>query len=335
VAVPDFIFSDPTVNSYWRAIILFGRNVACYKFALAKALLDIKPEEGCLVKLDEIAPYFAKHVSLHLKTNPKQATSSSSKFLDACAQYNIDGDESALVDKTIKLGFKNVIDAFHVVDKSVIEKPFFIDDRESNGALKITDNFSKLLESPNFQNLQAEVESRWNLVETAWELNVSRSLLTVNHDASQNQLYVFDRSNRRRNVTSSRGALNGYQKGKCFYCRCNINVDLFVDVDVDHFFPDMLKSRDPYLGSRVDGVWNLVLSCKNCNRGVGGKFHSIPDINLLEKLHHRNEYLIGSLHPLRETLISQTGLNESARRHFLGNFHERARSVVLSSWTPP
>ena len=81
-----------------------------------------------------------------------------------------------------------------------------------------------------FQNLQAEVESRWNLVETAWELNVSRSLLTVNHDASQNQLYVFDRSNRRRNVTSSRGALNGYQKGKCFYCRCNINVDLFVVV---------------------------------------------------------------------------------------------------------
>jgi len=36
----DFIHQAPTLDNYWRSIILFGRNVASYKFALAQALLD-------------------------------------------------------------------------------------------------------------------------------------------------------------------------------------------------------------------------------------------------------------------------------------------------------
>lgn len=31
----------PSLESYWRSIILFGRNVASYKFALAKSLLEL------------------------------------------------------------------------------------------------------------------------------------------------------------------------------------------------------------------------------------------------------------------------------------------------------
>ena len=31
-----------TVSDHWRAIILFGRNVASYKFALAHTLLQTK-----------------------------------------------------------------------------------------------------------------------------------------------------------------------------------------------------------------------------------------------------------------------------------------------------
>lgn len=29
----------PSLESYWRSIVLFGNNVASYKFALAKSLL--------------------------------------------------------------------------------------------------------------------------------------------------------------------------------------------------------------------------------------------------------------------------------------------------------
>ena len=35
--------THPSLESYWRSVILFGRNVASYKFALAKSLLEIAP----------------------------------------------------------------------------------------------------------------------------------------------------------------------------------------------------------------------------------------------------------------------------------------------------
>jgi len=64
-------------------------------------------------------------------------------------------------------------------------------------------------------------------------------------------------------------------------------------------------------------VANLVLACTDCNRGVNGKFAQLPAIPLLERLHDRNEYLITSHHPLRETLIAQTGGTTEKRQQFL------------------
>ncbi len=37
----NFVDVEPTLENYWRAIILFGRNTASYKFALAKSLIDV------------------------------------------------------------------------------------------------------------------------------------------------------------------------------------------------------------------------------------------------------------------------------------------------------
>ena len=34
----EFCEATPTLDNYWRSIVLFGRNVASYKFALAKSL---------------------------------------------------------------------------------------------------------------------------------------------------------------------------------------------------------------------------------------------------------------------------------------------------------
>ena len=70
-------------------------------------------------------------------------------------------------------------------------------------------------------------------------------------------------------------------------------------------------------GVNWDGVWNLVLACPDCNRGEGGKFARIPAPEYLLRLNRRNEYLIGSHHPLRETLIAQTGETPQARWEYL------------------
>ena len=40
----------------------------------------------------------------------------------------------------------------------------------------------------------------------------------------------------------------------------------------------------------INGVWNLVLSCKSCNRGENGKFAKLPKSQpYLEKLYNRND----------------------------------------------
>ena len=35
--------TQPSLDGYWRAIILFGRNVASYKFALGQSLMTWEP----------------------------------------------------------------------------------------------------------------------------------------------------------------------------------------------------------------------------------------------------------------------------------------------------
>jgi hypothetical protein len=51
---------NPSLENYWRAIILFGRNVASYKFALAKSLLEVGKQSGDIVTLEELADPFSR-----------------------------------------------------------------------------------------------------------------------------------------------------------------------------------------------------------------------------------------------------------------------------------
>jgi len=88
------------------------------------------------------------------------------------------------------------------------------------------------------------------------------------------------------------------------------------------------------LGRLIDGVWNLVLACFRCNRGINGKSNSVPSLKLLERLHTRNEFLIRSHHPLRETLVRQTGATENDRTDFLNAFHTHASTALLHEWEP-
>ena len=172
----------PSLDSYWRSIILFGRNSASYKFSLAKSLLEIVPTGKTEISLEELALPFSKHLCEHLKNAPKQGTSARSQFLEACHNLNqgiITHDE--LIDTTVKKGFNNVIDAFHHVNNQSIPVNFYDKDYSSRSKkIILTDDIYKLQENPYFKNFYHETEARWNLVETAWELGVSKNLLSVN-----------------------------------------------------------------------------------------------------------------------------------------------------------
>jgi 5-methylcytosine-specific restriction endonuclease McrA len=228
------------------------------------------------------------------------------------------------VDSAVTHGFANVIDAFHMVSSTPVAQKFFIDERRENKGIRITDEFSRLMTGTQSGNLSQEVDSRWRLVETAWNLGISANLLCVHHDDVAGEMFTFDKANRRKSVTSSRGALNGYQKGRCFYCFTDLCLSGdAMNTDVDHFFPHKLKQLG--LGVNLDGVWNLVLSCHTCNRGAKGKFDRIPSERLLRRLHNRNEYFIGSHHPLRETLMQQTGMIATDRVACLSGDYQKVQ----------
>ena len=323
----------PTVENYWRAIILFGRNVASYKFALAKTLLELAYEGKADVTYAELALPYSNNLIEHIKSADKQGTSGSSKFLTSCRKFsNAEISQDELLTTTVKLGFNNVIDAFHIVNGKPTAAQFF-QESTSGDRLVLTDTLLQMAKDQQFRNLPTEVESRWKLVETAWAQNIATSLISISYDDESKILFTKDQQLRRINITSCRGALNGYQKGKCFYCFSPLSIsdNLYLNTEVDHFFPHTLKQFGfPY----INQVFNLVLSCVNCNRGAAGKSAHIPSARLLERLHKRNEFLISSHHPLRETLIGQTGATEERRRFFLQGAHRDSLSKLIHTWEP-
>ena len=327
-----FFENDPSLQSYWRSIILYGRNTASYKFALGKTLIDLNKRPNDLIKLEDLSDHFANHMCEHLRENEKQITSLSNKYFILLKKF-INGEISINErnDVTKKLGFKYVIDRFHEVNQETIPKKFFIDERRENGGIRLTNNFYKLFELQESENFLNEVEARWRLVETAWKLGVAVKLVQVQHDSVEEQFFINTKLGRI-NVTSSKNALNGYQKSKCFFCFDYISIikGSLNLCNVDHFFPHILENDD--FPGYVNGIWNLVLACQHCNKGEGGKFAKVPSLKFLERLNRRNEYFCSSHHPLRETIMSQTGQTKDQRTKFLQKCYNSAKSKLIHNW---
>lgn len=327
-SLSQFLSIQPTVANRWRAIILFGRNSASYKFALASALLEFGPRANDLITLEELAVPYTKHVCRHLSQTPRQAINSSSTFLDSCKQHLTDGlSNITLQDQAVRYGFAHVIDAFHNLGGAEDDTRFFIDERRTHKGIRVTEEFQQLASSMASTDLLQEVEARWRLVETAWELGLNVPL--IEHETNDDRLFAKT-ARGRIDVTSCRDALNGYQKGHCFYCSKPISL-VSRDADlahVDHFIPFILSSL---LKVNLNGIWNLVLACQECNRR---KSDLVPMKQFAERLFQRNEFLIISHHPLRETLIAQTGAHSRARATFLGSWYAEAFQFRIATWSP-
>lgn len=330
-----FQINDPSLESQWRAIILFGKNSATYKFAFAKSLLELVEKEKTQISLEELAIPFATNVVQHLTDNDKQGSSNSSKFLDACRK-SIQGDitQEELWQTTEKLGFVNVVDAFQNVNGGVVPNPFYEKDFAGGSKnLIITDNLIKLKESFHFQNFEQEVEARWKLVETAWNLQINPNLLEVRYDQEKSLFFLESDLMRRQDITSVRDSLNGYQKGKCFYSFQDISVNSKSEnlCHVDHFLPHANKELHASNGANINGVWNLVLSDSGINLNKSAR---VPHRKFLDRLHNRNEFYIESKHPLAETIVNQTGKNKQQRIAFLEKQYNLALSQSIQDWSP-
>lgn len=331
----NFQENDPSLESQWRAIILFGKNSATYKFAFGKTLLELVSKETNTFSLKDISPLFVNSILEHLKKNDKQGNSISSTFLNACRKYNNgDIDYDNLLNLTEKYGFVNVVDAFQNVNGGIINNKFYEKDyKGANKKIVLRDELLKLKESFQFTNFNEEVEARWNLVETAWNLEINPNLLEVKIDDDLQTLFIESNFMRRKDITSAKASLNGYQKGKCFYSFQDISINLGDEnlCTVDHFFPHVHKIRMNESGANVNGVWNLVLSEKFVNLSKSTK---IPELKYLERLYKRNEFYIASKHPLGETIVNQTGRTLSERKRFLQKQYDLSVNLSIQKWKP-
>lgn len=331
----NFQINDPSLESQWRALILFGKNSATYKFAFAKSLLEPVEKEKTNITLKELAVPFANHIVNHLNISDKQGNSNSITFLDNCRKYSKgEISESDLHQITEKYGFVNVIDAFQNVNGGTIPDIFYEKDYSGkNKQIVITDNLLKLKEVFQYQNLEQEVEARWNLVETAWNLNINPNLLEVKYDETNSLFFIENDFMRRKDITSVRDALNGYQKGKCFYSFQDISIFKGCTniCEVDHFLPHTNKIIHSNNGANINGVWNLVLSDGSVNNEKRAK---IPEKKFLIRLYNRNEFYIESKHPLAETIINQTGNTKDKRKSFLEKQYNLALEASIQTWKP-
>lgn len=340
----QYLNGDPSLESRFRSVYLFGRNVATYKFAFARSLLDLGKQPQSYISLEELAPIYAKHMLRHVTAGKRQITSASSKFIQALELYNeekINWEQMLLV--TEKAGFTNVIDAFHNLPSGEMDVQFYMKEVQGKKlGIRLTDELYRLEESHELENMTAEIEGRWNLVESAW--TEKNPKLEVKFDGELEEFFMlksitpqtYMNSHERVNLTPVRKPLNGYQKGKCFYCYGPISIasNEANTCDVDHFIPLSIQFNAVH-DLELNGVWNLVLTCQDCNRGErNGKFARLPHAQLLERLSKRNEYLIESNHPLKETIIMRTGKTAVARKEFLSRTFNYATSIKRPEWEP-
>tara|TARA_B100000524_G_scaffold262686_1_gene143259 strand:- start:569 stop:1600 length:1032 start_codon:yes stop_codon:yes gene_type:complete len=333
----EFQINDPSLESQWRALILFGKNSATYKFAFAKSLLELIEKETTSISLKELAKPFSRNITEHLKSSDKQGNSNSSTFLNVCRDYNNKIiDEAQLLKQTERLGFVNVVDAFQNVNGGQIPNLFYEKDYSKGGKrIVITDDLLRLKESFHFQNFENETEARWKLVETAWNLKINPNLLEVKYDQDASLFFLENDFMKRVDITSVRDSLNGYQKGKCFYSFMDISIiQGSADIcHVDHFLPHVNKQVHAKNGANINGVWNLVLAHSTMN-SMKEKGAKVPNKKYLERLFNRNEFYIISKHPLAETIINQTGRTKDLRRTFLEYQYNLALENSIVTWTP-
>lgn len=326
ISIESYQKTNPSLEAYWRSIILFGQNSASYKFALAKSLLELSQRKEIYIRLEDLAEPFSRHICQHLEKSEIQGTSKTSTFLSACKDYNQGKiSKEDLLDLTYRYGFENVIDAFHTVNSQETDIKFYEKDYGRNKKIILRDELFELAEEGK-KDLLEETESRWRLVETAWKLGVNPNLLMIKFDSENQELFIIDQVLKRRDISSIRSSLNGYQKGACFYCNGHYEIERNHEniCHVDHFYPHILI-QELYREVNLDGVWNLVLACKDCNSKKSAR---IPHEKYLEKLFRRNEYLILSHNPLRETLMKQTGKTKKQRLNFFIALDRKVESLM-------
>ncbi len=337
--IKHFLTDHNTVQNTFRTLVLFGKNTATYKFAFCHALLKQKSQDA--IRYDDLRDDFVTEFINHYEHNPHQFYQGATKFTQAIDGYlksdRSSPDWTGLIDVAEQSIYNNVFDAFQNVGNGTIDTPYLLFEHDKkNKNLVLTDNTNSILQNPILvQEISLENQSRWNVVEEAWRIKISPNLLEY---SEVDKTFYSINELKRVGLRSAVDVLLPYQKGKCFYCNRPLN--RFSDSqeddfpDVDHFLPFSLLSTEILNGANRNGVWNLVIACKSCNRGAHGKFNAPPNVKFFNKLLSRNLlYVEEHKHSLRNSVLLSLNVTDKAGvRSKMKQL--RSHFKILKGWKP-
>ncbi len=303
-----------TEKDYWRALILYGLNTATYKMAFAKSLDHFVNLGKTDVRMSELADVFF-HLYLERLENgmPQLDQAGRTTVMEkVVSRYKLEAiSKEEAIDFVEKNAFNDVLRAFSKLNREQVPVDFYTYDKNK---LYLTDNVHRLLTSKDRDELIEEVDSRWGLIEAAFQL---KREIDTSLESDIRALYLLN-GYERTDITNTVPVLNGYQKGACFYCGESM---LGHDIHVDHVIPRQLVYHDE--------IWNLVLAHDFCNQQ---KSDSLPSKKYIEKLILRNEHFIASNHPIRGKLIAAMGNTAAQRRRFVESVYNDANIVIPYTW---
>lgn len=303
-------------RDYWRALILYGKNQSTYKMALGRCLINYSLKNQTKVSLDELADDFYQLYLEKVKAGKNQGALLGKKTYVEQEILNVvyNGKSKATALEVIKDKSLSsmVLQKFHTLnDKSIRIRFYQISD--DSRYLLLTDDLLSIFGNDTVQDefLTAEVSSRWDLLEHAFE-NIHK-IEGLDVDA---YLQYLVRRQRRTNITKVIPTLEGYQQGRCFYCG-----ETLYDIEVDHVIPYKCVGHDQ--------IWNLVLAHKFCNQN---KSDNVAPIGYIHNLIQRNEFFIASAHPIKNTLIQQLGKTAKGRQETVFKAYQEAKRMIVRMW---
>jgi hypothetical protein len=290
--------------------------------ALAQCLISYASKNSEKLTLDELAEdFFEIYIERTRGGKPQNAQLGKKTYVEQEIDSVIHAGKSKqkAIDIVRTQSLQNmVLRKFHNLNNREIPQRFYT--ISSDNRYLILDNtlFKLFFEDDDNGNnnqsqfMRNEIDARWDLLEHAFEnIHNVESL-----DVDQYLEHVI-RKERRTNLTKLVHLLEGYQRGRCFYC----NEPLHEEIAVDHVIP--------YQALMHNQFWNLVLADTFCNEN---KSDNIAPLHYIENLIARNEFFISSAHPLKDTLLRELGYTQLQRRQRVMKEYSYAKGKIVRIW---
>jgi len=311
---------EPNSKDFWRAIILYGSNMSTYKMGLGHLLINYANKNLEKIPLRDLSEDFMELYADKVKNNKPQSrrkiVNGVEKGLTYVEQESQKMQEGKNKEKAVDSVLKNslekmVLQKFHTLFKRQIPEPFY---RLTDTHMILQNNLLELFSDKENQVLDSEVMSRWDLLEFGFENITGEESIEIDED-----LEFVLKKKKRTQISRLRPVLNGYQEGVCFFCERKFEIN--DSIHVDHLIP-----RDAV---NHDQIWNLVLSCEDCNLW---KSNHLPQKHFVQKLIDRNEFVLKSDLPLKEELRKVLGTVDKQREQMVWGQYKLAVDKKLTLW---